>query len=346
MARTLKVGIVGYGYATATFHAPLVASVPGLELAAISSSAPPKLRAAWPQVEVCESAQALFARADLDLVVIPTPNDTHHPLALAALEAGKHVVVDKPFTIDSQQARELIERAARRGRLLSVFHNRRWDGDFLALRSLAESGRLGRLVHFESHFDRYRPEVRQRWREAGGPGSGLWYDLGSHLVDQTLRLFGPPQTLALDLARQRDGTLADDWFHAVLRYGTMRVVLHASALVARPGPRYALHGTLGSATLFGLDAQEDALKAGHRPGGAGWALPPQAGSLTLAEGGEVPFPAAPGDYAGYYAGIRDAIAHGAPNPVPATDALQVMRLIEVGLHSSASGRVVEVGALE
>ncbi len=343
MTESLKVGIVGHGFATATFHAPLITSVPGLELTAISSSDPAKVRAAWPQVDVCDSPQALFARPDIGLVVIPTPNESHHPLALAALAAGKHVVVDKPFTIDANEARSLIDRAAEAGRFLSVFHNRRWDGDFLALRRVVESGRLGRLAHFESHFDRFRPEVRVRWRESGGPGSGLWYDLGSHLLDQTLHLFGPPRTLWLDLARQRDHTLSDDWFHAVLRYDALRVVLHASALVARPGPRFALHGTKGSYCVFGLDPQEDALRAGHRPGRAGWQLAAQPGWLTLET--EEPHDAAPGDYTRYYAGVRDAILHGAPNPVPAGDALQVMRLIELGLRSAESGAVVAVGDL-
>lgn len=343
MSETLKVGIVGYGFATATFHAPVVAAVPGLELAAISSSDASKVRAAWPGVDTCDTPQALFARPDIDLVVIPTPNDSHYPLARAALEAGKHVVVDKPFTLDTREARELIAQAEAARRLLSVFHNRRWDGDFLALREVVASGRLGRLAHFESHFDRFRPEVRVRWREAGGPGSGLWYDLGPHLLDQTLRLFGTPQTLALDLARQRDGTLSDDWFHAVLRYDAMRVVLHASALVGQPGPRYALHGTQGSWRVWGLDPQEDALRAGQRPGSAGWQLAAQRGTLTLGTDPQ-PHDAPAGDYTRYYAGVRDAIRHGAPNPVPAQDALQVMQLIELGFESFESGRVVAVTA--
>ena len=157
MQPVVKVGIVGYGYATATFHAPLVASVPGLALTAISSSSPPKVRADWPDVDVCESPQQLFARPDIDLVVIPTPNETHHPLAAQALAAGKHVVVDKPFTLDVAQARDLIQRASQAQRVLSVFHNRRWDADFLTLKSVLTAGQLGRITHFESHFDRYQP---------------------------------------------------------------------------------------------------------------------------------------------------------------------------------------------
>jgi predicted dehydrogenase len=349
MSKALRVGIVGYGFATATFHAPLIAAVPGLELVAISSSDPAKVRAAWPALEVCDSADAMFARADIDLVVIPTPNETHYPLAAKALAAGKHVVVDKPFTLDAAQARDLIARASAAERVLSVFHNRRWDADFLTVQQVLASGELGRLTHFESHFDRYRPLVRARWRESGQPGSGLWYDLGAHLLDQTLRLFGVPQTIALDLAKQRDDAAADDWFHAVLRYDSLRVILHASALVADLGPRFALHGTLGSFTKYGLDPQEDALKTGARPGGEGWGLDSLPGTLTLAgaEGlVERDVEGACGDYTRYYVGVRDAILGLAPNPVPASEALQVMQLIELGLSSATQGRVMQLGVQE
>ena len=345
---TINVGIVGFGYAAATFHAPLIASVEGLRLAAIASSNAAKVHAAWPDVPVCESPEALIARPDIDLIVLPTPNETHHPLAVKVLAAGKHLVVDKPFTLDTSEAYDLIERAESAGRLLSVFHNRRWDADFLTVQRLLASDELGRLTQFESHFDRYRPRVRVRWRESEAPGSGLWYDLGAHLIDQALCLFGLPQTIALDLARQRDGAVTDDWFHAVLRYDALRVVLHASALVADLGPRFALHGTRGSYIKFGLDPQEDALKAGIAPGGLGWGDDPSPGVLTVAaQQGQTglikrDYASARGDYASYYAAVRDAIVQGMPNPVPATDALQVIRLIELGMASFAEGRVVTV----
>jgi len=348
MRSTVRVGIVGFGFATATFHAPLIASVPGLALVAMSSSDPAKVRAAWPQVEVCDSPDALFARPDIDLVVIPTPNETHYPLAVKALAAGKHVVVDKPFTLDAGEARDLIAQADAAGRVLSVFHNRRWDADFLTVKQVLAAGTLGRLTHFESHFDRFRPLVRQRWRESGAPGSGLWYDLGSHLLDQTLQLFGTPQTISLDLAQQRDGAAADDWFHAVLRYDALRVILHGSALVPDLGPRFALHGMLGSFTKYGLDPQEDALKLGGRPGSADWGVDPRPGMLTLSEADVLTrreHAGERGDYSRYYAAVRDAILNGAPNPVPARDALKVMQLIELGLAAFREGRVAAVGEL-
>src|SRR3954462_14666444 len=189
---------------------------------------------------------AVVAQADLDLVVIATPNDTHADLARRALEAGRHVVVDKPFTLTLAEARELAHLAARAGRVLSVFHNRRWDADFLTLRRLVADGTLGEVLALESRFDRFRPEVRKRWREAAIPGGGLWYDLGPHLVDQALRLFGPPSAVYGDLARQREGAEAVDYAHVLLRYPRLRVILHAGMLVPGETPRFTLHGTLGS----------------------------------------------------------------------------------------------------
>lgn len=348
MSAPLNVGILGFGYAGATLHAPLIAAVPGLHLAAIASSNAAKVHAAWPNVPVDASPHALIARPDIDLVVAATPNAIHHPLAAEALAAGKHVVVDKPFTLNVGEAEDLIERAESAGRLLSVFHNRRWDADFLTVQRLQASGALGRLTSVESRFDRFRPEVRVRWRESGAPGSGLWYDLGAHLVDQALCLFGMPETIALDLARQRDGALADDWFHAVLRYEKLRVVLHASALAADPGPRFVLHGTGGSYTTFGLDPQEAALKARIPPGGERWGEDPSPGSLTVADPqgqdglARRKCSSDRGDYTAYYAGVRDAIRGDASNPVPATDALQVIRLIELGLAGFTEGRVMAV----
>ena len=345
MTSMLNVGIVGYGYATKTFHAPLISALPGLRLAAVFSGDPAKVANDWPGLPVFDSAQALFACDEIELIVIPTPNETHFPLAAQALAAGKHVVVDKPFTLTADEAQELIAMARRYDRLLSVFHNRRWDSDFLTLQSVLRQGSLGRVTHLESHFDRYRPEVRARWRESDGPGTGLWFDLGAHLLDQALQLFGTPQSISLDLARQRDGAVVDDWFHALLRYDEMRVVLHGSALVPAVGPRLMVHATRGSFVKWGLDPQEDALKAGLHPGAADWGADPLAGRLTLRDGDAVSeqvVPSIPGNYLAYYAAIRDAIRLGTPNPVPAEQALQVTRLIECGVASAREGRVVRL----
>ena len=347
MPVAIKVGIIGYGYASKVFHAPLVASVPGLRLAAIVSSDAGKVKADWPEVSVDATPAALLARAELDVVVIPTPNDTHYPLAMQALEAGKHVVLDKPFTLTHAEARALNASALRKGRMVSAFHNRRWDADFLTLKALVASGELGRIVHFESHFDRYSPEVRTRWRESTAPGGGLWYDLGPHLLDQALQLLGKPEAITLSLARQREGALADDYFHALLQYGETRAVLHASVLAVKPGPRFTVHGTRGSFLKDGLDAQEAMLKAGLRPPMPGWGADDNPGRLTVVADGALQtriVPSVPGDYPAYYAGLRDALQGLAPNPVPGTEAAQVIHLIELGLQSAAEAREFVVGS--
>lgn len=338
----LKVGLVGFGYASATFHAPLIASTPGLLLAAVASSKPERVHAAFPNAQVFDTPAALFACDDIDLVVIATPNETHFPLAHQALETGKHVVIDKPFVLNTDEAKQLIALSAARSLQLSAFHNRRWDGDFMTVRQLLDDGVLGRVVHFESHFDRYRPQVVARWRESSAAGGGLWYDLGPHLLDQALQLFGTPSSIWLDMARQRDGALADDWFHAVLSYGSMRAVLHASALTAVPAPRFSVHGTQGSYVKHGLDMQETALRAGAKLTGE-WAADTSAGVLTLQAGqalAERPHPTLPGAYTAYYAQMRDAILHGAPVPVTAESAHAVISLIEAGIASAQQGRVV------
>jgi len=350
MTSPLRVGIVGYGYATKVFHAPLIASVPGLVIQAVASSDAAKVHADWPGMNVCDGPAALVARGDIDLVVVPTPNETHFPIARDALLAGKHVVVDKPFTLTQDEAKQLAALAAKRKRVLSVFHNRRWDGDFIALREVIAGGRLGRITHFESHFDRFRPIVRGRWREQAGPGSGLWLDLGSHLMDQAVQLFGPPAALQVDLATQRDGAVTNDSFHALLRYGQgLRVVLHASALAASPGARFTVHGTGGSWVKTGLDPQEDTLKTGQRPDGiARWDLPAETASFSLPDDRNPdlvrasPHALKPGRYTDYYAGVRDAILGKGPVPVTADEASTVMGMLELGIKSHEARREIEI----
>ncbi len=341
MPTPLKVGLVGYGYAGRTFHAPLIAAIEDLELIAIASSNPGRVHTDWPSVAVEPSPAALYSRPELDLVVIATPNPTHAPLALAALAAGKHVVIDKPFCVSLEEAQRLREAAASCGRIISVFHNRRWDADFLSLRQLISAGTLGQIVYYESHFDRYRPEVRPRWREQAGPGSGIWYDLGPHLLDQALLLFGMPLAVSADLAIQRPGAQTDDYFHVQLRYDSLRVILHGTMLAPHADLRMVVHGSTGSYIKYGLDAQEEALKAGQTPTGADWGHDPQPGILTTyTEGRPIsqPYPGLPGDYTAYYAAVREAIRGTAPNPVPAEAAISVMELLELAMRSAAVRR--------
>lgn len=348
----IRAGLVGYGFAGQTFHAPVLSAVPGLRLAAVASSQPHKVHADWPGVAVVPDAAALVDRPDIDLVVVATPNAQHHRVAKAALEAGKHVVVDKPFTLDVAQARELELLSRRNNRMLSVYQNRRFDADFLTLKDLLAGGELGRPVYLESHFDRYRPEVKVRWREQAVPGSGLWVDLGAHLVDQSVQLFGRPDTLQLDTAVLRDGAVVEDYFHAVLRYeqgphAPLRVVLHSTTLAASAAPRYIVHGTLGSYIKHGVDTQEDALKAGQRPPAEGWGVDPLDGELTrVGSDGAITrrsIATRAGNYVDYYALVRDAILGRGSNPVPPEQAVALMELLDIGRQSAFEGRAIKTG---
>ena len=348
MGVQLNVALLGYGLAGRVFHAPLVSATPGLHLHTVVSSDAAKVASGHPQTRVVADPGEVFADPDIALVVVATPNDTHAPLALAALAAGKHVVVDKPFALDIAQAEAMIEAAGRAARVLSVFHNRRWDADFLALRALLQAGRLGKVAELHSHFDRFRPQVPDRWRDREGPGSGLWYDLGPHLVDQVLQLFGMPLAVDADLVLQREGAQAIDYFHVQLRYPHLRAILHAGALVPGHGLRFAVHGTGGSWIKHGLDPQEDALRDGAMPTAADWGHDARPGVLLQVAGDssvhETPGPAPAGDYPAYYARLRDAIVEGTPPPVTASEALQVMEIIEAGIASSQQRREMPITA--
>lgn len=346
-AKPLGVALVGYGYASQTFHAPLLAACDALALQVVVSSNPGKVQADWPQVQVVAALDEVLADPAIALVVIATPNHSHFALAQAALLAGKHVVVDKPLTPTLAEARQLAEFAAARGLVLSVFHNRRWDSDFLSVRALLASGQLGAVHRIQSRFDRYRPDVRQRWREQPGPASGLWWDLGPHLLDQALQLFGPPQRLWADLRRVRAGAQSDDEFLALLDYGSLRLELGASMLALQPAPRWQLDGALGYYCKQGIDPQEAALKqgerpahvsCGERPAHAGWGQDSDSGQLLLAgAAASVCWPQQAGHYPAYYAAVAAAITGQGANPVPAADALAVMALLELGEQSSRAG---------
>ncbi|MFC7367371.1 oxidoreductase [Vreelandella zhaodongensis] len=342
MKAIINVGLVGYGFASKTFHAPLIQATEGLDLVAVSSSDSAKVHADI-DVEVESQALALCQRSDIDLIVIPTPNDTHFPLAKAALMAGKHVVVDKPFTVTLSEAKQLKALAIDKECLVSVFHNRRWDSDFLTVKALLEAGTLGRITGFESRFDRFRPEVRDRWREKAILGGGIWYDLGPHLLDQACELFGMPNAIMLDLGVRRDDATVDDDFLALLEYDGCRVSLSAGALIAEPTPRFRIHGTKGSYLKYGLDPQEDRLKAGETPTPAWGDDSP--GTLTLREGETEDAPlirhehdTQAGDYLAYYQGVSAAIRNNTPLPVDIDDALRSMTLLEAGLDSHRQRR--------
>jgi len=345
MRAPLKTGLMGYGFAGATFHAPVIEHCGRASVAAIATGQPDKARADYPRAAIVPDLDALLAHADLECIVIATPNDTHFDLARRTLEAGKHVVVDKPVTLSAADAHTLADLARTRGLLFAPFHNRRWDGDFLTVRDLIAGGELGRITHFESHFDRFRPGIRQRWREDATRGGGLLFDLGPHLIDQALALFGAPQTVYATVKAHRDHASAPDYVHLQLGYAAHEVVLHASALTALTAPRFAIHGTRGSYVKEGLDTQEDQLKAGQRPGDAGFGGGNTAGTLRVLEGAqeaerevERKLPTRDGAYADFYRALAASIHEGAPFPVSAQDAIDVMTIIELAARSDQEGR--------
>lgn len=339
--QTLQAGLIGFGYAGKTFHAPLIGATPGLTLAAVSSSDAGKVRASLGDGPVVfASPQELIAEPSLDLVVIASPNATHFALASAALAAGKHVVVDKPFASSFEEARRLTVLARERGRLLSVFHNRRWDSTTRTVKRLLAAGTLGEIRYAAMHYDRFRPQVVDRWKENPDMGGGLWMDLGPHLLDEALHYFGPPLAIQADLVRVRPGARADDSFHARLRYADgLRVDLHASMLGAMPRPRVVLQGTRGSYVKQGLDPQEAMLKAGSWPGtGADWGVDEERGIAVVGQDGEstsIEIATEHGAYPEYYRLVAEAIRGAAPNPVPPVEALAVMRLLDAGRESHA-----------
>jgi len=316
--KTIRVGLIGYGFAGKSFHAPLISAVPGLELSVIGTTRRDAVEADYPGVAVC-SAEEVVTHPDVDLVVIATPNESHFPLAAAAMRVGKDAVVDKPFTVTLEEARGLVAIAKETGRLLSVFHNRRFYSEVLATAEILRTGVLGEVSHYECHMDRFRPTVRQRWREQPGPGSGLWFDLGPHLIDQALHLFGMPETVNASFATLRPGGQTDDWAHVQLNYPKLRVILHASLLVSwsmcavSAAPRSALHGMRGSWAKFGGDVQEAQAMAGIKPDAPGFGVDVEPGILydgTTGDKTEIPAPL--GDQRLYYAGVRDAIRNGTP----------------------------------
>jgi scyllo-inositol 2-dehydrogenase (NADP+) len=336
----IDVGLVGFGFAGRTFHAPVIAAVEGLHLAAILQRHGSEAQQAYPDARLVRSLDELLAIDTIRLVVIATPNTTHFDLAKQCLLAGRDVVIDKPFATTYAEAAELVQIASEQGRLLSVYQNRRWDGDFVTLQRLVADGKLGRVVLFESHFDRFRPHLKANaWRERPEPGSGVLFDLGPHLIDQAMVLFGEPESISADLRIEREGASVDDAFDVVLHYPRMRVLLRAGMLVSTPTPRFVVQGTQGGYVKYGLDPQEDALKRGETPAGEFWGYeaPERWGTLLEAQGDSFAtdkLPTAPGDYRQYYQNVRDAILGDAPLAVTAEQGLGVMRALEMAQESS------------
>ncbi|HUV97299.1 MAG TPA: Gfo/Idh/MocA family oxidoreductase, partial [Acidobacteriaceae bacterium] len=345
-------GLVGFGHGGTIFHAPFLHAIDGLELTAILQRHGDSAAQAYPGVAIARSMDELLAQPELDLIVISTPPSTHFELARQALDADKHVVLDKPFVATSEEARQLIELARVRHRILSVYQNCRWDGDFQTLQKILASQELGRLVTLESRYDRYRPGPRTKpWQEKTLPGNGVLHDLAAHLVDQALVLFGTPEAILADVRLERDLAVVNDAFTLCLHYPRLRVWLSSTMLARTAGPRFVAHGTLGSFVKYGLDPQERALQGGAVLGGPHWGEDPEANWGTLAtmrDGQPVErrVPTIPGDYRKYYENVRDAIWGVASLAVTAEQGWRTIRLLELALESSAQRCAISCAELD
>jgi predicted dehydrogenase len=351
-ADDVRVGIVGYGLAGAVFHAPLVSSTPGMRVAAISTGSPARVERAqrdFPDATIYPTVEEMLAAGRLDLLVNAAPNDAHASVTIAALEAGLAVVVDKPFTPTVADGERVIAAAKQAGRQLSVFQNRRWDNDFLTLRELIAEDTLGSISRFESRFERFRPAVRgDAWRESDAPdlAGGLLYDLGAHLIDQALQLFGWPETVYAEVDRRRPGARVDDDTFVALRFPGGQVAhLWMSVIPRLFGPRMRVVGARGVYEKYGLDPQEPQLAAGLRPGAPDYGVEPRAalGKIATEVNGvtiEGHVETLPGRYQNYYAAMRDAIRDGAPVPVDPASSLDVIRVIEAARASAEQGKTV------
>lgn len=337
----IEVGLVGFGLAGRAFHAPVIRAVPGLHLAAIVQRTGNEAGEKYPDVRIVRNLDDLLAVREIRLVVIATPNDTHYSFARQCLEAGRDVVVDKPLTTTVEEAKALVEFAKEKGRLITVYQNRRYDGDFQALRKLVAEGTLGRIVRFETHYDRYRPQLKPgAWRETTRPGSGILFDLAPHLIDHALVLFGLPEAVTADVRIERENAVADDAFDIMFHYpNALRAALRSSILAAAPRPRFVLLGTQGSFAKQTTDPQENNLRDGNIPKDGPWGAEPQEnwGLLTVPEGHKFTqrrIPSENCDFRDYYANVRDSLLRKVAPVVTTEWAVNVMRLLEMARESS------------
>ncbi len=336
----IRIGLIGFGLSGRVFHATLLKALPEYEIVKVYTSRPQELATELPNAKAVTNVDEIFQDPNIDLVINTAPNAFHYTYSAAALEAGKHVVVEKPFVNTAAEGQKLLSLAIKNKKVLTVFQNRRWDADFLTVKKLIESGRLGEIRVFESHFDRLRPVPRlDKWREQIGPGTGIFYDIGSHLLDQALVLFGKPDDMHADIEIQRPNAVVDDYFHVILKYKNMRVILHSSSFTDQ-SPRFYIQGAQASFMKFGLDPQEDALRRGENPThpNFGQEDKTQYGTLTTwvdsKKKTEI-IPSEIGDYAAFYRNLYLHLKGESKHPpVDPAQSLEVIRWIE-SAHASA-----------
>ena len=348
----ISTAVISYGISARTFHIPFISTNPNFSLDVILERSGETAKEKFPTIQIAKSIDEVLSNKKIDLVVIASPNTTHFPYAKAALLAGKHVVVEKPFTNNTAEAMELVELSRSTGKLCAVFHNRRYVADFLTMKSIIETGLIGEPREFFAHYDRYRPDPRTYglWREEALPGSGIFYDLGPHLIDQALMLFGKPTSITADIRKLKSYSKVDDYFDLKLDYGNLIVTLHSSMLVREMGPRYMLHGTKGSFIKSGEDPQEELLKAGVIPTSADWGKEEEKnfGLLHTEVDGKIIreiYPSLQGGFGMFYKNLQQAIENGTPSTETPEHGYNVIKLIELAFESSDKKVSVEVGGL-
>ncbi|PTB97307.1 oxidoreductase [Marivirga lumbricoides] len=343
----IKVGLIGFGMAGRVFHAPLIDHVDGLELSIIRETKQDNIdiiKERYPLAKIVDSSEAILNDSEIDLVVIAVPNKFHYEIAKQTLLAGKHVVVDKPVTVTSEEAQELINIAKDKNKVLSVYQNRRWDSDFLTVQKVIDSGKLGRIVEYEAHFDRFRNDIRPNsWKEEGSLGTGLLYDLGSHLIDQSLVLFGHPESITADIRVQRDNSEIPDYFSMMLEYGKFKVTLKSGMLVKEPLPKYIVSGTEGAFVKYGMDVQEAALNEAKMPlSDPNWGEEPEEiwGVLNTVKEGRRTIESEKGHYTSFYKNVEAAINGREELAVRAEHSRDGIKVIEFAMQSAKEKRTI------
>ncbi len=338
--RPIVTAILSYGMSGEVFHAPLLDVHPGFRVKTILQRKSDKSKQYYPEVAIVRSLEDILNDPEIELIIVNTTNDTHFDFAVKAMEAGKHVVVEKPFTNTVEDAQKLIALAKKKNKMLSVFQSRRWDGAFMTLQKIIASAVLGKIVEYEAHYDRFRNYIAPNtWKEVPGPGSGILYNLGSHLLDQVLVLFGKPEFVSARIGTQRPGGRVDDFYDLRLEYAGLSVIVKSSYLVREPGPLYIVHGVNGSFVKYGIDPQEEALKLHQIPGSPGWGAEPEKfwGKLNTEIDGlhyEGKIETLPGNLLGYYQNIYEVIREGKELAVKPEQAMQVIQLIEAAMKSN------------
>jgi scyllo-inositol 2-dehydrogenase (NADP+) len=346
--KQISTAVLSYGMSGRVFHCPLLEAHAGFSLDGIVIRKPGQVVERHPKANIYQSIQEVLQTPSIELVIVNLPNAFHYSVASAVLKAGKHVVLEKPFTITEAEGERLIHEAESADRMLTVFQNRRWDGDFLTVKKVIDENRLGRVVEFEAHYDRFRNYVQENtWKEEQGPGSGILYNLGSHMIDQALSLFGKPKFVDARVGIQRTGGKVDDFYDIRMEYADKLVILKSSYLVREPGPRYVVHGEQGSFVKYGLDPQEQALNEGKIPGSENWGREQQEfwGKLnTEFNGGHYngPLETSSGNYLAFYDGVYKSIREGVKPDVTPQQARQCIQIIEACIASNRTKRAMEI----